>query len=281
MGGMTRIRRNISPLRYPGGKAKLAPLVSGLVERNWGAPPVMVELFAGGAGLGLSLLDAGIIGGLHLNDLDYGVYAFWCSILWETEDFCDMVMGTPVTVEEWHLQQEKYLNPKQTTLLEAGYATFFMNRTNHSGVLTGRPIGGLRQDGKYGIGCRYNAPKLVERIKHVAGMRDLIKVTNQDATAVIAEHNHDSNTLLFVDPPYVVQGNSLYRQTPFCEEQHARLADQLHQTTTPWILTYDNHPLITDTLYGQQTQKDTVLRYSLNSRKRETEKMILSPNLKH
>lgn len=257
------------------------PLVSGLVERNWGSPPVMVEPFAGGAGLGLSLLDAGIICGLHLNDLDYGVYTFWCSVLWETEDFCDMVMSTPVTVEEWHLQQEKYLNPKQATLFEVGYATFFMNRTNHSGVLTGRPIGGLRQEGKYGIGCRYNAPKLVERIKHVAGMRDFIKVTNKDATMVIAEHNHASDTLLFVDPPYVVQGGSLYKQTPFGEEQHARLADQLHQTTTPWILTYDNHPLITETLYGQQTQKDTVLRYSLNSRKRETEKMILSPNLEH
>ena len=66
-----------SPLRYPGGKAKLYHLVRPILHENVGANSIYVEPFAGGAGLALKLLFRGDVDSLVLNDIDRNIYAFW------------------------------------------------------------------------------------------------------------------------------------------------------------------------------------------------------------
>ena len=64
----TGLRKRLSPLRYPGGKSKLIDFIYERLRKN--RMDTFAEVFAGGASLGLSLLDAGKINKLVLNDLD-------------------------------------------------------------------------------------------------------------------------------------------------------------------------------------------------------------------
>ena len=272
----------VSPLRYPGGKTKLSPMITELIEQVWGGtvPPVFIEPFAGGAGLGLKLLTQGVIFRLHLNDLDQGVYAFWKSCIQDTDNLCDQIVHASVTVEEWHKQHHIYMNPQEGySTLELGFATFFLNRTNRSGILTGRPIGGLDQAGKYKIDCRWNTTNLVDRIRKISEMGDCIEVTNDDANNIIGRYQNRTDTLLFLDPPYVVQGKTLYKNS-FTIEDHTKLSNSLITSDTSWVLTYDTNSLISDKLYKELGKTQFTLPYSVNTKKRGEELMIYSHNLK-
>lgn len=274
--------KHVSPLRYPGGKTKLSPMITELIEQVWGekVPPVFVEPFAGGAGLGLKLLSQGVISRLHLNDLDQGVYAFWKSCIQDTSALCEQIINTSVTVEEWHKQHHIYMNPNNGySALELGFATFFLNRTNRSGILTGRPIGGLDQSGKYKIDCRWNTANLIERIRKVSEMGDYIEVTNDDANNIIERYQNREDILFFLDPPYVVQGKTLYKNS-FTIEDHTKLSSSLIASDTSWVLTYDTDRLISDKLYKELGKTQFILPYSVNTKKRGEELMIYSHNLK-
>lgn len=274
--------KHVSPLRYPGGKTKLSPIIAELIEQVWGGtvPLVFVEPFAGGAGLGLNIISQGVISRLHLNDLDQGVYAFWKSCIQDTSALCEQIINTSVTVEEWHKQHHIYMNPDNGySALELGFATFFLNRTNRSGILTGRPIGGLDQSGKYKIDCRWNTTNLIERIRKVSEMGDYIEVTNDDANNIIGRYQNREDTLLFLDPPYVVQGKTLYKNS-FTVEDHTKLSNLLIASDTSWVLTYDTNSLISDKLYKELGKTQFTLPYSVNTKKRGEELMIYSHNLK-
>lgn len=70
----TSLKKHLSPLRYPGGKSRLIDFLS--TKFSASKMDTFVEVFAGGASVGLSLLDAGLIKKLVLNDCDIGVNAF-------------------------------------------------------------------------------------------------------------------------------------------------------------------------------------------------------------
>ena len=123
-----------TPLRYPGGKRKLADFVDNLIVKNGLVGFNYVEPYAGGAGLAIELLKRGKISELWLNDIDPGIWACWHCILNRSEEFCELIEKTPVSIEEW-FHQKRLMNSDDELL--RGFATFFLNRTNRSGILKG------------------------------------------------------------------------------------------------------------------------------------------------
>ena len=83
----------------------------------------------------------------------------------------------PVTMETWQKQHELQKHKGELDLLELGFSTFFLNRTNRSGILSGGVIGGKGQQGKYKMDARYNKKALIERIKHIIVLR-VIEMSN-------------------------------------------------------------------------------------------------------
>ena len=269
----------ISPLRYPGGKAKLGPYFARILANQNTSIHTYAEPYAGGAGAGLYLLSEGYVDRILINDLNPGIAAFWRSILNSTEEFIERVETEDVTLESWHRHRETYLNPLGTSDLDLGFATFFLNRCNRSGILTARPIGGLDQTGAWKIDARFNRTALSARIRHIHSLRARISVTEKHALEFLTTVSRRVNpVLLYADPPYLVKGEELYMSAHSWED-HEELARILLKTRHPWILTYDFDERVRN-LYPANRCLEYDISHTAQSQKVGHEFMVFSRGLK-
>ncbi|EKR5132046.1 DNA adenine methylase [Escherichia coli] len=276
--GLPTIPSGISPFRYPGGKAKLSGFIALFVVTNRLEGCTLVEPFCGGAGGTLPLLCAGLIDRLVLNDLNPGVYSFWISLTKNTNALVNMIENEPVTIDAWQHWREVYYSTdiKKHTTLEKGFATFFLNRTNRSGMLHAGPIGGQKQtNSDYKLDCRFTKKTLIQRIERLAGLSNKISVSQKDASDSI--HNLSSDCLIYADPPYVKEGRNIYSNFCFSDEDHRRFSSKLKRSKAHWLLSYDDHPLIHD-LYEKTGINIIELSYAINKAKIGRELLIASTN---
>lgn len=279
---MSPVPRCYSPLRYPGGKSKLYKQIEQIIKSNNLINGTYIEPYAGGAGIACGLLFNNIVDSVIINDYDISIYAFWYSMLNYTDDFIELIEKTPVTIEEW-FKQKKIQNSKELysiNLLPLGFSTFFLNRTNRSGIIKGGVIGGKNQDGIYKLDCRFNKKNLIERIKRIANYRDNIQILNLQAEKLITERlvNVDCNSLIFFDPPYYKKGPGLYSSF-YKHDNHVALERLIHTyINTPYIITYDNVNEIND-IYATYTKLHFGINYSASTSKRGSETLIFNNQL--
>lgn len=269
-----------SPLRYPGGKSSMANFLSGAIRASGIAHPTYVEPFAGGAGAAISLLLQGQVERVVINDLDPAVHAFWSAVVSRGDEFVERIKTVPLTLDEWRTHKAVYAGrASQADDFELGFSFFFLNRTNRSGVMNAGVIGGQKQEGRYKIDARFNRDRLSERVKSVFELRDRIEVSSVDGRSLIEAYSRDDHAFLYVDPPYVQMGGSLYLNS-FSEADHALLATCLNRNArSHWVLTYDNVDLIRN-LYASRYTTTFDLIYSARNRGRATELLILSDSMR-
>lgn len=251
-----------SPLRYPGGKKKLTNFIKDAIVCNELQGGTYVEPFAGGASVALHLLFTEYVTSIIINDLDKSIYAFWFSVLKDTENLCKLILDTPVTVEEWETQKKIQDNKMEVDNLALGFSTFFLNRTNRSGIIKGGIIGGKNQTGKWKIDVRYNKLDLIKRIEKIALYANRIELHNQDAIDFIKTigPNLEKKSLIYFDPPYYNQGAALYANF-YNHESHKDLAAFIQSLSHKWILTYDYTPDIIE-LYKSVEKRLLTLSYT-------------------
>jgi DNA adenine methylase len=276
--GLPAIPVDLSPFRYPGGKAKLSKFIALFVATNGLEGCTLVEPFCGGAGGTLPLLSAGVINKLILNDLNPGVYSFWMSLTRNTDALLKMIESEPVTIDAWKHWRNVY-NSESTseyTMLEKGFATFFLNRTNRSGMLHAGPIGGQKQtNDDYKLDCRFTKKTLIKRIENIAKLSNKIVVSQHDACNSIK--NLSSDCLVYADPPYVKEGRNIYSNYCFSDEDHLRFSLQLKRSKAHWLLSYDDHPLV-HKLYATSGINIIELSYAINKARVGRELLIASTN---
>ena len=271
-------RIRFSPLRYPGGKAVLYELLSRTLTHNRLHQHTYVEPFAGGAGAGLGLLLMEQVSQIVLNDLDQNIYAFWWSLLNDTDRLVEGVLSAPLNIEEWRRQNEILRNPQSSNTMR-GFATFYLNRTNHSGVLNGGPIGGLRQDGKYKLDARFNREELARRIQMIARYRGRIRIENRDGVELIKSYIGHDDYFFYIDPPYFEKGSSLYLNS-YKFEDHRRLSELLNdRNNEKWLLSYDDVDPIRNLYINRKGNKRFSLHYQAHSSKVGVEMMVMSDSL--
>ena len=268
----------VSPLRYPGGKSSLYPFVKTLIDKNRLQNCTYIEPYAGGAGLALKLLFNGDVGQIVLNDCDPAIFSFWNSVLNRTDDLICLIKQTPVTIQEWYNQKDEFDREGDGDLLYYGFATFFLNRTNVSGILKGGVIGGVSQTGSYKINARFKKDDLISKICKIASHKSQITLFNLDALdliySIIPEFDH---TFINYDPPYVSKGSKLYTNF-YQENDHKILHNAIIQSPTPWMVTYDDCDLIRH-LYADQHAYLLPINYSAGSTKSTKEIGIFSKSL--
>jgi len=232
----------LSPLRYPGGKRRLVNFMKTIIQENNLVDCQYVEPYAGGASVGLALLLDGYVNHIHINDLDRAVYAFWYSVLHKTEEFCESIQEIPVVMDEWYRQQKIQEYPRRSTLLKLGFSTFFLNRTNRSGIISGGVIGGKDQSGKWKLDCRFNKTELIERIRKIAQYKKQISIYNKDASVFIKTvlPGIQGKSLVYFDPPYYVKGQQALYVNFYEPKDHKFIANLISNLRQSWIVSYDD-----------------------------------------
>ena len=270
-----------SPLRYPGGKAPLAAFLSQIIQANGLSGCSYFEPFAGGAGAALRLLREGFVSKVHLNDLDHRITSFWHSVLNESERFADAVMSVPISVSEWKKQRLICQMGDSNNPFELGFATFYLNRCNRSGIILGAaPIGGYAQVGEWKMDARFYRESLAERVLAIGRLQEQIHVTNMDALEFLVTHvanrNEQESVFVYLDPPYHSNGNRLYMNS-YNDEDHRQLARCIQgQSQLKWVVSYDDTDYIRD-IYSDCKISNMTLEYSLQKR-RTAQELLISPS---
>ncbi len=274
----TSPHRYPSPMRYPGGKGKVANYVKMLFLCNGLVGYDYVEPYAGGAGVALSLLYEEYASHIHINDLDQSVFAFWHAVLNETDELCQRIANTAVTIEEWEHQKEVQRST-DVDQMDLAFSTFFLNRTNRSGIIDGGVIGGRDQEGPWKLDARYNVEALTARIRKVARYRNRITLSQMNATDYIREviTGLPQRTFTYFDPPYYVKGNGLYENS-YRDADHVEVSELVRGVAQPWIVSYDAVPRILG-LYEGLNRITYSLSYSAADRYRGSEVMFFSSDL--
>jgi DNA adenine methylase len=263
-----------TPFRYPGGKAFLADMLEERIAAAGGIS-TYAEPYAGGAGAAVELLARGCVQAITLNDLDFRIYAAWLAILDRTDDFVRKIRSTPVTMESWYACRDIVMaGHSAADQFELGFATFFLNRTNHSGVILGAgPIGGYNQTGKWLIDARYYTDTLVRRVEWLGQRRSQIAISNEDGLAFLRSFDGEAadSMFFFIDPPYVKAGVKLYLNA-MSDLKHRDLALFLTRSghLNHWLVTYDDCQLIND-VYSSAAIDRLPVRYSLHRKRMEHE----------
>jgi DNA adenine methylase len=233
-----------SPLRFPGGKWRFAPFLERLIDINGLADCEYVEPYAGGASLALSLLLSDTVSAIHLNDLDPAIYAFWDSALKRTREFSRLIAEAPLNVTEWQRQKETYRKGARAGRLALGFATFYLNRTNHSGIMSGGIIGGRSQTGEWRMHARFNRDDLRQRIERLSLLRDRIRLYNEDALSFVRSRQFARNTLIYFDPPYFRPGKRALYLNAYDKTAHREVSTVVRRLSCPWLVSYDDVPEI-------------------------------------
>ena len=246
-----KVNSHRSPLRYPGGKACIFKFMTKLLEENDLVGTDYAEPYAGGAGLALKLMMEEYVGDIYINDLDPSIHSFWNAILNRPEDFCKWIEEVPVTVEQWLYYKQIQSNYKTADTFELAKSTFFLNRTNVSGVIMGGVIGGLKQEGKYKIGARFNKQDLINRIINIHRFSKRIHLYNINGVDFVKELEKMRRSIfIYLDPPYYKKGSYLYMNA-FSDSDHQLLASKVKKLKKKWIISYDNQDFIL-TLYKEE-----------------------------
>lgn len=267
---------NPSPLRYPGGKTKLAGFIRLAIQNLNIQDCTYVEPFAGGAGVALSLLLDNVVERIVINDYDKSIYSFWRAIKQEPNDLIARIKNTPITIEEWYRQKAIYSSSTSYSL-DFAFATLFLNRTNRSGILNAGPIGGYAQAGEWKIDVRFNKDAIISKIEAIAKVRNRIIVYNKDIISLLHKYvpSLDGNLFFYFDPPYFNKGQELYKNY-FTPSGHKKIYDVISQEiTAPWIVTYDDVTSIKE-VYSNYDIRMFDLMYSAANKGVASEIMIFS-----
>jgi DNA adenine methylase len=188
-----------------------------------------------------------------------------------------------ISVEQWETQKEIYRSQRNAALQGAdfdvfklGFATFYLNRTNRSGILKGGIIGGREQVGNFTINARFNKQSLAQRIHKIGLFAKQIELHNEDAKQFLLAHHSvwSDNTLVYCDPPYVKKGKGLYMNY-FTEEDHKSLAEAIAGINgLKWVITYDVDPLISE-IYQLYRMQKIALSYSAHTHASNVEEFII------
>ena len=258
----------------------MAGFIKMMMDRNNLTGGDYVEPYAGGAGIAISLLSSGYANHVHINDLNSAIFAFWKSVFFHTDDLCRLIRDTPVSMKTWRQQKNIIENPGKHSHVELGFATFFLNRTNRSGILSGGVIGGKEQSGKWHMDVRYNKNSLCLKIETISSYADQVSLYQLDAEKLLAKIKAKlpKKTLFYLDPPYFVKSKRLY-QDLYTAEDHTRLAKSLHKFSRPWIVSYDDVPQIRKLYTGFKSLRYR-LSYSAGTKCEGAEALYFSSNLK-
>jgi DNA adenine methylase len=227
-----------SPFRYPGGKTWLIPQIRCWLDSFGKKPNLLVEPFAGGGIVGLTVAFEGLVNRVLLVELDEQVASVWQAVLTgEAEWLAERILNFNITQESVAEQ----LSNGSTSLRELAFKTLLRNRVSHGGIMA--PGAGFIKYGESGkgISSRWYPRTLAQRIRDIGRIKDKIEFAREDGLNIIRRYANRPDVIFFIDPPYTAAGKKAgTRLYTYNELDHESLFAIVESLQGDFLMTYDN-----------------------------------------
>lgn len=230
--------KQLSPFRYPGGKTWLIPEVRKWLLGRETKPTELIEPFAGGGIVSLTVAAEGLADHVTMIELDPDVAAVWHTIFSDDAEWlAERIISFDLTIEN----VREVLDAVPQSKREHAFQTILKNRTYHGGILApGSSLLKFGENGK-GIASRWYAGTLAKRIRNLVPLRPRITFMEMDGLQYMERTLCREDVAYFIDPPYTAPGKSagkrLYRYSII---DHERLFDLCSQAAGDFMMTYDD-----------------------------------------
>jgi len=262
------ITKNVSPLRYPGGKTRACKMLDEIIKENFDLSIIdnLVSRFMGGGSFEFYFQNK-YKKELIVNDKFTPLYNFWLQVKTNTKQLCDELRKMPTVSKDEFTNYRNTILEFADNMIEQAKLYFIINRCSFSGATLS---GGYSEEAST---KRYTASS-IDRIEAL----DLshMMIYNKDFEPFLCEHTTD-RSFIFLDPPYYLQKKSkLYGNNGDMHENfdHKKLFDVITNKTN-WLMTYNNCEYIRE-LYKQYVIIDVDWTYGMNKSKLSSEIVILS-----
>ena len=238
--------------RYPGGKRKLTSQIMPTIEKlhKERSGNGYSEPFFGGGAVGIEFMkNRNEIDSISINDKDIGLSCLWTCVIKYPEELKRKILRFKPSIDGYYAAKIKLLAVEERDednafCLQYGFMKLAIHQISYSGLGTksGGPLGGKEQKSKCKIDSRWSPLTICKKIDALHAMFASKSIAKNSCTCLDFEEviaRQDSNTLMYLDPPYYAKGNALY-QHGFLEEDHRRLANLLNDSNAPWVLSYDD-----------------------------------------
>ena len=261
-----------SPLRYPGGKRRLASYIAEVLRARTLRPALFVEPFAGGASVSIAMLENDLVDEIALSDLDELVASFWSVVFSsQAEELAARCINTEITLEAWtRINLSSPINS-----FDRAFKCLFLNRTSFSGILNRRagPLGGWTQ-AKRTLDCRFPRYRLAERIRELSKLKGRVqfiraqtwKTTAAQVRQTRLARDNPGAIFWYLDPPFFNKANRLYRYF-FELAGHRALARTVTDLPGHWLVSYDAAPEVRE-LYSAQNMHHLNMVYTARKQDR-------------
>lgn len=179
---------------------------------------------------------------VSISDIDPGIVSLWKAVHESPDELCSRIKSFTPNVDDFYSFQETDGTDKSLTV-ENGFKKLALHQMSYSGLgaKAGGPIGGREQRGAYKIDCRYNVPTLTKNIGKLHTLMSRFKDLTIECKPVFSslESIQRANSIVYLDPPYYVQGGALYANNMNVFE-HQELAKRLNAAEYEWVLSYDD-----------------------------------------
>ena len=228
------LRGFLSPFRYPGGKHWFVKTARKWLLHEPIRPSIIVEPFAGGAGISLAAVYNKWVDRAIFAEIDENVAATWKTLLnkdvkWLINEVSTFRLG--------RRNVERAILSNPSSIKQRAFRCLLWNRTARGGV-TASGSGLIRkgEDGN-GLQSRWYPETLVHRIREIRKLRKRLKFVESDGFELIQKHLKRKDVAFFVDPPYTRAARRLYTHW---EIDHEKLFTLLHQARGCVLMTYDD-----------------------------------------
>lgn len=227
-----------SPFRYPGGKTWLVPYIKSWLLSLKVRPTLLVEPFAGGGIISLTVAAENLADRVLMVELDQQVAAVWHTILnGDAAWLAEQIVSFNLTPEN----AADLLSQTPHSTRELAFQTILKNRVAHGGILA--PGAGVIKDGENGKGIksRWYPETLKRRILGIEFLKEKIALVEGDGVSKMRDYAHLSTAAFFIDPPYTVDGKRAGKRLYTHNElDHESLFQVTADLTGDFLMSYDD-----------------------------------------
>ena len=249
----------ITPLRYPGGKSRVAKEIVGYFPSF----STYREPFIGGGSVFLETKSTMPEKTYWINDLNQNLISFWAKTKNDLDNLVNEITSLKIQFTNDGRGLYKHLRngyAPDDDMLKIATRFFILNRITFSGLTDS---GGYSEES---FKKRFTDSSL-EKLLFSSKLLQEVKITNLDYSSLLSEVGQD--VFIFLDPPYFSQKNSkLYGENGDLHTQfkHDAFAEEVLNCKHKWMITYDDSPYIRDLFQGHYIY-DWDIQYGMGSKR--------------